>query len=231
MYWNSHFLFCIALTVCLSLGLISCDQESQTVNFIPVPLINPAPIPDEEIPPSDEGILPPGHPPISAQSLTEIEAGSPPNIGNWTVPEHWIEEPPSSQMRQAQWKVPGRPQSDVFAECALFQFSGGGAVDQNLARWEGQFRSPSGGAVTGEREVINLETTTVHTLWLTGTFITRDPPMTGPEVEQPQWALFAAIFDRPESMQFLKCTGPESIMTEDREEMLTVVRSAPVSSN
>ena len=55
----------------------------------------------------------------------------------WDVPEGWVEVPPSSSMRKAQYKVPG---SAGDGECIVYYFGrgqGGDAVTVTSVHWKG----------------------------------------------------------------------------------------------
>lgn len=130
------------------------------------------------------------------------------------APEGWIEEQPSSQMRRAQYRLPGQRGEDD-AELAIFVFPGtGGSVQANVDRWIGQFTQPDGSssaekAEINKREVNGLPVTFVS---LTGTY---DPgsmaPMAGGTSEpQEGYKMLAAIIETTSDPWFLKLTGPET---------------------
>jgi len=64
-------------------------------------------------------------------------------------PVTWMRRPPENRMRAANWTVPA-PSGGNSAEVVVFTGIGG-SVDQNIERWEAQFRSDDGQAVAAER--------------------------------------------------------------------------------
>lgn len=71
------------------------------------------------------------------------------------VPEAWVAEPPQSQMRVAQYRLPG---PGGAAELVLFRFpGGGGSADANVARWIGQLTQPDGSSSTDRAKVQTAE--------------------------------------------------------------------------
>ena len=56
----------------------------------------------------------------------------------WTGPPSWTKQPPSNEMRIAQYLVPHVADDAVDAECVVSRF-GGGSVNENVDRWIRQF--------------------------------------------------------------------------------------------
>lgn len=145
----------------------------------------------------------------------------------WATPADWVEVPPASSMRLAQWQLPGIEQSGP-AECALFSFpGGGGSVDANIARWLGQFEQPDGvpSAERAERMTMTVAGVPATLLQVTGVFLSQNPPMTGPIDPRPDHALFAAIFETEPAPHFVKCTGPRQTIGERAVELSSFVMS------
>jgi hypothetical protein len=143
----------------------------------------------------------------------------------WTVPNGWVQEAPSSSMRLAQWRL------DDGVVCAVSSFGGGGSVDANLNRWVGQFQQPDGSASNDAAVVQRGEFNglSVTTLQLDGTYISRNPPMTGPEERHANWALFSAIAEvGADDKTFLKCVGPQAAMASSRDSIDRFVSSLTV---
>ena len=58
------------------------------------------------------------------------------------VPENWKQTPERSSMRLATYEIKGDGDDGGTAEMAIYSFpGGGGAVEQNISRWIGQFES------------------------------------------------------------------------------------------
>ncbi len=146
----------------------------------------------------------------------------------WTVPKEWVEQPPSSSMRRAQYKVPG-PSGD--GECVVFYFGPGQGGDamSNVQRWASMFKKADGNpatdqAKTSESTVGNLKVLAVE---VTGTYAGGTAMgMAGAE-EKPGYMLLGAIAEGPDSNWFFKFTGPEKTVRAQRaafEQMLKSLR-------
>jgi hypothetical protein len=191
------------------------------------PPIGAIPTPAPPLPPGTPmNALPPNHPPIGPGQAAALMAGPPASAGplQWTTPPGWTEQPPSSSMRVAQWALSG---AGGDAECAILRLGGGGSVDDNINRWIGQFTQPDGSssashAVRADQTVNGLQVTTLE---LSGTFQTRNPPMSGPVVDMPNYAMFGAIVETSSGPFFLKCTGPEATMTAQHDQLGALVQS------
>ena len=136
-------------------------------------------------------------------------------------PQGWTDEEPSNPMRLRQWRAPGE------VECALFHFAGGGDVEANVERWLGQFEAPDGSpSVSGaQRMTIEVSGVVAHLVRVTGTYITRDPPMSGEITRHPEYGLFGVVFDVSPDPYFLKCVGPALSMESQAAQVSELVDS------
>ena len=147
----------------------------------------------------------------------------------WTAPPNWTVQPPSSSMRVAQWKLPAAPGKE--GECAMFHFSGGGGVEDNINRWIRQFDRPgtppdgSGSPPDGDRAILNVSGVQVTMARTQGTYKTQGVTMAGPVQRKENYALFAAIFEAPGDPYFLKCVGSVEVMTAEEKAMVGLVNS------
>ncbi len=165
--------------------------------------------------------------PSESASLSAGGATGGAERATWSAPADWVEMPPASSMRLAQWQLPGSAEYGP-AECALFSFpGGGGTVDANIARWLGQFEQPDGvpSAERAERMTMTVQGVPTTLLQVTGVFLAQDPPMTGPIDPRPDHALFAAIFETEGAPHFVKCTGPRQTIGDRAVELSTFVTS------
>jgi hypothetical protein len=182
---------------------------------------------------AQEGALPPGHPPIEPDPGT---AGTivppPPGSGEgaqallWEPPKSWISEPPASNLRKAQYRVPG-PGGD--GECVVFYFGPGQGGDplSNAQRWASQFAPPDGvkpeDAVktrtyaVGPVQVLEVETT--------GTYDGGQTMSAAPPKPQPGFMLLGAVAQGPDANWFFKFTGPEATVRSQRQAFEAMVRS------
>ncbi len=174
--------------------------------------------------------LPPGHPPIGGTA----GAIPPPPVGSgtgtsalaWTVPAGWVEEPPASSMRKAQYRVRG-PGGD--GECVVFYFGPGQGGDamSNAKRWASQFRQADGRPSEDVMKTRHFHDAGVRVLLVevTGTY---DGGMTmtdSPAEPRPGWMLLGAIAEGPDANWFFKFTGPEATVRAQREAFEGMVRS------
>ncbi len=114
-------------------------------------------------------------------------------------------------MRRAQYAVPG-PAGD--GELTVFYFGSGqgGSVEDNLARWYGQFQQADGRET---RAVATRETRTVQGMNITvtrarGRFTGGGMPGSAPAAPREDYALLGAIVETPEGPWFFKLTGPSA---------------------
>jgi len=152
------------------------------------------------------------HPPMmGGGSAAESEAVT------WSVPSGWVEQTPSSQMRRAQYSLPGAGGAEA-GECVVFYFGAGqgGDVQGNIARWASQFSTPDGGTPsprTTEKTAGNVKMTRVD---ITGTYHPSAMTMGGGPAPAPQpgYAMFGLIIPGPDANWFVRCTGPEKTMQQ-----------------
>ena len=147
----------------------------------------------------------------------------------YTAPAYWVAQPPSSQMRKAEFRWPG-VEGQQDAELAVFFFPGtGGSVQANLDRWYGQFKQTDG-AATKDRarnekvEANGLPVTVTH---VTGTYLKPQSPMmmSGPVDELANYAMLAAIVETANGPWFFKATGPEATIAHWRPSFDQFVKS------
>ena len=147
----------------------------------------------------------------------------------WTAPPTWTVETPASSMRVAQWELPAPAGKE--AECAMFHFSGGGGVDDNINRWIRQFDRPgtpadgSGSPPDGDRAILQVNGVQVTMARTQGTYKTQGVTMAGPVERKENYALFAAIFEAPGDPYFLKCVGHTEVITAEEKAMVGLVNS------
>ena len=122
---------------------------------------------------------------------------------SFQAPADWKSSPPSSNMRKAQFSVPGK--SGKAGEVVFFYFGSGGAggVKANVDRWMKQFEDPQGQ---------NVKTETIGGIKVTfaqahGTFLSGRP--FGPKTPKPGFAMLAAIIEGKQGAIFVKMTGPK----------------------
>lgn len=128
------------------------------------------------------------------------EAALEPGV-HWTVPKSWSTGAERS-MRLATY-VAGHGES--AAECAVFYFGAnqGGAVDENIDRWAGQFE----GSPNPKRTSLTVNGINVIRVEIDGTYLSPGMDMQ-PQGAKPGWRMLGAIVQGPNGPVFFKFTGP-----------------------
>jgi hypothetical protein len=151
--------------------------------------------------------------PVMAADAVRTEA-----VGlRFTVPKAWTRVPAPSDVRAAQWKLPGPDGQD--GELVLFFFGKGkgGSAQDNVERWFGQFTQPDGrpsrdAAVTTIRTVNGLRVTSVD---LAGTY--SGSQMGGPAAQpKPGWRILGAVVEGEDGPWFFKAVGPSATIAGAR---------------
>ncbi|MSS73181.1 MAG: hypothetical protein EXS64_17065 [Candidatus Latescibacteria bacterium] len=139
------------------------------------------------------------------------------DLGAITVraPSAWKTETPTSGMRKAQYTLPKAKTDHEDASLIVFYFgqSQGGSVEDNLARWYGQFQQ-SDGSASKDKAKVDKKTVSgmpVTVVDVSGTYSpgSMNPMMgAGPE-PKPGYRMLAAIVETAQGAYFFKLTGPE----------------------
>lgn len=132
----------------------------------------------------------------------------------WTVPKSWVTGPPRS-MRLATYAIGD-------AECAVFYFgpNQGGAVDDNIDRWSGQFQG-SPNPKREERSVHGMKLTRVE---IDGTYLSPGTDMKS-QGAMPGWRMLGAIVQGPQGPVFFKLTGPAGTVRGAAKDFDTLLAS------
>jgi hypothetical protein len=145
---------------------------------------------------------------------------------SWDVPEGWIDVPPTSTMRRAQYRVPGDAGD---GECIVFYFGPGqgGDAGSNAMRWARQFEQPDGRPSADVLQLSQLEGTRVpvQIVEVTGTY---DGGMTmtdAPTEKKAGYMLLGAIAEGNDAPWFFKFTGPEATVRAERESFVRMMES------
>jgi hypothetical protein len=144
----------------------------------------------------------------------------------WDLPAGWVEVTPSSNMRLAQYSVPG---SAGDGECVVFYFGPGQGGDPlaNAQRWAGQFSQPDESDSLDKMTMQELDGATLELtlVEVTGTY---NGGMTmGPEPPTPEagWMLLGGIATGPDAPWFFKLTGPQATLEENKNAFVGMLRS------
>ena len=207
----------LALLLAASLPLAACSKKEDALGAsLAAPGTEPA-----AAAPASAPAMP------AAEGSAALAGGT--GKSQWTAPPTWTVETPASSMRVAQWELPAPAGKE--AECAMFHFSGGGGVDDNINRWIRQFDRPgtpadgSGSPPDGDRAILEVNGVKVTMARTQGTFKTQGVTMAGPVERKENYALFAAIFEAPGDPYFLKCVGHAEVITAEEKAMVGLVNS------
>lgn len=146
----------------------------------------------------------------------------------FTVPAGWVEEPRSSSMRVAQYKLPKAPTDSEDASLVLYYFGQGqgGSAAANVERWVSQMKQADGSAVTDAKEehfeVNGLKVTTVD---VSGTYVAEKAPGSGTFHNNAGYRLRAAVIETPKGSYFVKLVGPEKTVALWNESFLSYLKS------
>jgi hypothetical protein len=142
-------------------------------------------------------------PASSAGGLRQPAAGL-----RFSVPPEWISEPPSSGMRQAQYRLPRAEGDPEDAELVVFYFQGeGGSAQANIDRWVGQFQKPDGSAASGEVSSRKSNGVPLTIVDVSGVY-TGGGPMMQPSAPKAGFRMLAAVAETASGPWFFKLTGP-----------------------
>ena len=146
---------------------------------------------------------------------------------SFPTPAEWQQRPPSSQMRLAEYVVPG---SGGEASLVIFRFPGGGSAQANIDRWVGQFEGAAdsnGGSgpaiVTQERDGLRLTS-----LDVSGNYAGAQMPGAPPQPPLAGARLLALVVEGKGDPFFLKLQGPGPTIAEWTDEWAKIVAAIRV---
>jgi hypothetical protein len=139
----------------------------------------------------------------------------------WTMPASWQVGSPQP-MRAASYTIPAAAGSEA-GSCGVFYFgkNQGGTVDDNLTRWAGQFEGATA-PKKGESTIAGLK---VHTISLSGTYLSPSGPSMQSQGKKPGWTLSGAIVEAPEGLVFFKAVGPTATMQKAQADIEALLKS------
>jgi hypothetical protein len=144
----------------------------------------------------------------------------------WAIPDGWSSVPPSTQMRLAEYRVPGTQQSNP-ANLGVFHFGrrGGGDVQSNIERWVGQFSAPDGGQPEANitQNTMSGGQMTIHRVDVSGTY-SPGVGMGGGQSHDNR-RMLAAIVDSPDGLYFFKLVGPSPTVSEATGQFDALIQS------
>jgi hypothetical protein len=140
----------------------------------------------------------------------------------YKVPEAWIVEKPTSDMRVAQYKLPKVEGDGEDAVLVLYYFGQGqgGTAQANIDRWINQMQQPDGQTSKdrAKTETLTVNGLPVTTVDVVGNYSGGMAPrgMSQPAAtagDKSHYRLRAAIVETPKGSYFVKLTGPEKTVS------------------
>ena len=151
----------------------------------------------------------------SATVVSNSQATSTQNASGelrYKIPDGWVTEKPTSNMRVAQYKLPKAEGDPEDASLVLYYFGAtqGGSVQANIDRWVGQIQQPDGSASKDKAKTENLTVNglKITTVDVTGTFTAEMTPGAGNNRNEADYRLRAAVIETPKGNYFAKLVGP-----------------------
>ena len=145
------------------------------------------------------------------------------------VPEGWINEKPSSNMRVGQYRLPRADGDNDDASLVLYFFGStqGGSVTDNVDRWISQIEQPNG---QSSKDKARIETLTVNGLKVTtvdvsGTYTAQMSPGSEARHNDKNQRLRAAVIETPKGNYFAKLIGPEKTVGRWDQSFVDYVKS------
>ena len=135
----------------------------------------------------------------------------------WTPPAGWKSSGTTS-MRAATYPVAAVQGDRDAAECGVYFFGvgQGGSIQDNIDRWEGQFKVPGGKPAPAKVTKITVHGLPVTTIDVSGEY----SGMAGPTATAPilvaGYRLLGAIVESPGGNVFIKFAGPAKTMAANR---------------
>jgi hypothetical protein len=153
-------------------------------------------------------------------------------LGPFTVaaPADWTSKPVSSNMRAADFVLPGKPGADAELIVYYFGADGAGSVEDNIARWLEQFEQPDG---KPSRDVAKIEKTRfggqdATFVSVTGRFVAQAMPGATQAVDKPDQALLAAIVGSPKGPYYFKLVGAKATVDANARAFRSMLESLKV---
>ena len=156
-------------------------------------------------------------------SCIDAETTKEERVGDFVlhVPGDWKKEQPSSRMRALQFGIPASDGDQRPAELAVFNFKGGGSVDQNIKRWIDQFDAK------GRKQELFEGKTASGSYWIadiSGTYNKSiGPPILRKTQSEPGSRVLAMIVTGEQGVLYLKLAGPEKTVAAQAAQMRTIV--------
>lgn len=136
-------------------------------------------------------------------------------------PATWIEHPSTSRMRVANYTVPGRDGNEA-AHIVVFYFGPdqGGSINDNILRWQAQFRPGADGRPLSPR----IERFEADGMPVTLVEFAGDWMKMGADWYTPDQLFLAAIVESSSGNVFIRFAGQTATVEANREPFVEMVR-------
>jgi len=173
--------------------------------------------------------LPTGHPPIDGATPPRPAASG--GDYTWEAPPDWQSQAPRSSMRKAEYTLPRVEGDGSDGELVMFDqrtLSGGGSVDDNLARWRGMMTTPDGKPVSADqavREDFEGDGVKVAMIDVPGRYTPSQMPGAPAAAAVDNGRMLAAVVDVKGFQVYIRAVGPDATMVKHREAFKTFLGS------
>jgi len=135
------------------------------------------------------------------------------------VPKEWKSAPPKTKLRKAQYTVPDKEGKSGDADFVVYYFgvSGGGSLDDNIARWKGAFTGGNADEEPQKFKAGKLDAT-IMDLW--GTYSDQFTSET-----HKNHRMIVAAVETPRGNYYLKLIGPSDTVGDWRKEFEALLKS------
>ena len=138
-------------------------------------------------------------------------ASKPQSRLQFSSPKGWVEEPSTSSMRVAQYKLPKTAGDAEDASLVVYFFGGsGGSIQANLDRWTSQMAQPDGSNSKDKAKIANptVNGLKVTMLDVTGTYQAETTPGSGERLNKSNYRMIASVIETSGGNYFIKLVGP-----------------------
>ena len=143
------------------------------------------------------------------------------------TPKNWKSVPPRSRIVEKEYSL---SKEGVEADGRLTMMAASGSIEANIDRWIGQFVSAEGGSVKKDAKIekMNVGDNEIHVVELAGTYkesMGGGPFAPGKTVMRENYEMLAAIIVNDGRQFFIKLTGPEEIVKENKESFKAMLKA------
>ena len=142
------------------------------------------------------------------------------------APGSWKSVKPSSRMRRAQMTIEPAKSDTRPAELVVTAFPGGaGTVEDNIKRWQNQFRSSAGDPAKAETKKVKGKNVDVTRVEVAGQYT---DPFDASKSSKSEFRLLGAIVETKQASYYLKLVGPDKTVKaaeNDFDKMLATIKA------